>query len=94
MLESAAARRHFVDYFHHHTEIHFAVRAGRAAEAVLDRLAASTRPARAWPGQAAVGLAAEAPLAGGVDRGWRAFARDGFRGGRGSGWRIGPRPAA
>jgi hypothetical protein len=36
---SAAARRHFVEYFHHHTEIHFAVRAGRATDAVLERLA-------------------------------------------------------
>jgi hypothetical protein len=38
LLERAAARRHFTEYFHHHTEIHFAVRAGRAAEAVLERL--------------------------------------------------------
>jgi hypothetical protein len=36
---SAPARRHFVEYFHHHTEIHFAVRARRAADAVLERLA-------------------------------------------------------
>ncbi len=36
---SAEARRHFAEYFQHHTEIHFAVRAGRAAEAVLERLA-------------------------------------------------------
>jgi hypothetical protein len=38
LLESAAARRRFVEYFHHHTEIQFAVRAGHAAQAVLDRL--------------------------------------------------------
>jgi hypothetical protein len=38
LLESTAARRHFVEYFHHHTEIQFAVRAGHAARAVLDRL--------------------------------------------------------
>ena len=38
MLESDAARRHFVEYFHHHTEIQFAIRAGRAADAVLDQL--------------------------------------------------------
>ena len=42
LLERAEARRHFAEYFHHHTEIHFAVRAGRATEAVLERLA--TRP--------------------------------------------------
>jgi hypothetical protein len=50
LLESAAARRHFVEYFHHHTEIQFAVRAGHAAQAVLDRLeskaVASSVPAR------------------------------------------------
>jgi hypothetical protein len=39
LLGSLAARRHFVEYFHHHTEIHFEVRAGRAADAVLERLA-------------------------------------------------------
>jgi hypothetical protein len=38
LLDSAAARRHFVEYFHHHTEIQFAVRAGHAAQAVLDRI--------------------------------------------------------
>src|SRR5262249_35141765 len=38
LLDSAAARRHFVEYFHHHTEIQFAVRAGHATRAVLDRL--------------------------------------------------------
>jgi hypothetical protein len=35
---SAAARRYFTDYFHHHTEIHFSVRAHRAAGAVLEQL--------------------------------------------------------
>jgi hypothetical protein len=39
LLGSPGARRHFVDYFHHHTEIQFAVRAGRAADMVLERLA-------------------------------------------------------
>src|SRR6185312_9410408 len=39
LLGGGAARRHFVEYFHHHTEIHFEVRAGRAADAVLERLA-------------------------------------------------------
>src|SRR5689334_11172164 len=39
MLGSIAARRHFVEYFQHHTQIHFEVRAGRAADAVLERLA-------------------------------------------------------
>lgn len=39
LLESAAARGYFTSYFHQHTEIHFAVRAGRAADAVLERLA-------------------------------------------------------
>ena len=29
---------HFVAYFHHHTEIQFAIRAGRAADAVLGQL--------------------------------------------------------
>jgi hypothetical protein len=38
LLESTAARRHFVEYFHHHTEIQFAVRAGHSAQAALDRL--------------------------------------------------------
>src|SRR5262245_44914527 len=40
LLGGLAARRYFVEYFHHHTEIHFAVRAGRAIEAVLERLEA------------------------------------------------------
>jgi hypothetical protein len=38
LLDSRAARDHFVAYFHHHTEIQFAIRAGRAADAVLERL--------------------------------------------------------
>jgi hypothetical protein len=40
MAGSAAVRRYFVEYFQHHTEIHFAVRASRAADAVLEWLAA------------------------------------------------------
>src|SRR5205823_3993734 len=39
LLSDGAARRHFAEYFQHHTEIHFAVRAGRAADAVLGQLA-------------------------------------------------------
>jgi ferric-dicitrate binding protein FerR (iron transport regulator) len=39
LLGSSGARRHFAEYFQHHTEIHFAIRAGRAAGAVLERLA-------------------------------------------------------
>jgi ferric-dicitrate binding protein FerR (iron transport regulator) len=39
LLARPEARRHFAEYFQHHTEIHFAVRAGRAAGAVLERLA-------------------------------------------------------
>ena len=72
LLESAEARRHFAEYFHHHTEIQFAVRAGQAAEAVLERLAspgagaarrgrsgaARRSPARARCGVAWMGLAA------------------------------------
>ena len=38
LLEYPAAREHFVAYFHHHTEIQFAIRAGRAADAVLDQI--------------------------------------------------------
>src|SRR5205814_4349916 len=41
--ERDAARRQFAEYFHHHTELHFAVRARQAAEAVLDQIA--SRPA-------------------------------------------------
>jgi hypothetical protein len=55
LLESEAARRDFVAYFHHHTEIQFAVRAGRAADTVLDRLALAgnrgatvRRPTHRW----------------------------------------------
>ena len=39
LLGSDPARRHFARYFHHHTEIQFAVRATHAADAALDRLA-------------------------------------------------------
>jgi hypothetical protein len=35
------ARRYFVEYFHHHTEMHFAVRARRAADVVLAELSSS-----------------------------------------------------
>jgi hypothetical protein len=38
LLASEPARVHFAAYMHHHTEIHFAVRAGRAADSVLSRL--------------------------------------------------------
>jgi hypothetical protein len=38
LLDSPAARDHFVAYFHHHTLIQFAIHAGRAADAVLDQL--------------------------------------------------------
>ena len=55
LLESEAARRHFVAYFHHHTEIQFAIRAGRAADSVLDQLAFAEnrgagprRPSHRW----------------------------------------------
>ncbi len=39
LLASAEARRFFAEYFQHHTEIHFAVRARRAADAVVEQLA-------------------------------------------------------
>ena len=38
LLASVDARRYFVAYLQHHTEIHFAVRADRAVGVVLDRL--------------------------------------------------------
>ena len=66
LLESADARRHFVDYFHHHTEIQFAVRAGRAADAVLDssrRLATGSRSRDV--GQSAGGYVGARSAAGG-----------------------------
>jgi len=43
LLESAVARRYFVEYLHHHTEIHFAIRARCATAAVLDHLRLSAR---------------------------------------------------
>ncbi len=50
LLDSEAARHHFVEYFHHHTEIQFAIRAGHATDSVLDQLTccpdASSGPAR------------------------------------------------
>ncbi len=45
LLDSSAARHHFVAYFHHHTEIQFAVRAGQAADAALERLSAAGKRA-------------------------------------------------
>jgi hypothetical protein len=48
LIEDERARRYFVEYFHHHTEIHFAVRARLAAESVLEQLSArSATPSRA-----------------------------------------------
>jgi len=38
LLHNGAARRYFVEYFHHNTEIHFAIRAKRATAAVLNHL--------------------------------------------------------
>jgi ferric-dicitrate binding protein FerR (iron transport regulator) len=43
LLSSASARRHFVEYFHHHTEIQFAVRASHAADAALEKLTRKTQ---------------------------------------------------
>ncbi len=55
LLGSDAARRHFVAYFHHHTEIQFAIRAGRAADSALAQIASpgvslsrSTSASRRW----------------------------------------------
>jgi hypothetical protein len=48
LLDSVEARRDFADYFQHHTEIHFAVRARRAADAVVEQLAD-------WPDKPRVG---------------------------------------
>jgi FecR protein len=39
LLGGSEARRYFAEYFQHHTEIHFAIRAGRATGALLERLA-------------------------------------------------------
>ncbi len=39
LLEHEDARRYFADYFHHHAEIQFAVRAGHAADSALEQLA-------------------------------------------------------
>jgi ferric-dicitrate binding protein FerR (iron transport regulator) len=44
LLESEAARQLFVEYFHHHTEIQFAVRAGKAADAILGQLSKQVEP--------------------------------------------------
>jgi hypothetical protein len=55
LLGSEPARQQFVAYFHHHTEIQFAVRAGQAANAVLgqlsqriDPLPGAASPGRPW----------------------------------------------
>ena len=55
LLESDVARRHFVDYFQHHTEIQFAIRSGRAADAVLHRIEPGHRLARRIGEQDGVG---------------------------------------
>jgi len=51
LLHDGAARRFFVEYFHHHTQIHFAIRAKRATAAVIDQLC---RSATVGPGAAAL----------------------------------------
>jgi hypothetical protein len=38
LLDDSDRRRYFVEYFHHHTQIHFAIRAKRAMGAVLEQL--------------------------------------------------------
>jgi hypothetical protein len=48
LLASSEARRHFTEYFQHHTEIHFAIRAGRATGALLERLASEDRIPGRW----------------------------------------------
>jgi hypothetical protein len=72
LLDSEDSRRYFVEYFHHHTELQFAVRAGHATDAVLDQLTCSpaissrpiarirswrTRPKARWLMGVAVGIA-------------------------------------
>ena len=44
LLEDEGARRYFVEYFHHHTEIQFAVRASKAADAILGQLSEQDQP--------------------------------------------------
>jgi FecR protein len=44
LTESEPARRLFVEYFYHHTEIQFAVRAGKAADAILGQLSRESQP--------------------------------------------------
>jgi hypothetical protein len=83
LLGSDAARRYFVEYFHHHTEIHFAIRAKRATAAVLDHLrlseetvqsTARMRPWRAkstrrrWITGVAAGILAVVAVAGALAR--------------------------
>ena len=43
LLADEAARREFVAYFHMHTELHFAVRAEQAADAVLGKIRSRSR---------------------------------------------------
>jgi hypothetical protein len=88
LLESSSARRHFVDYFHHHTEIQFAVRAGHAADAALDRLARFTHassspamPVHRWRSRSRArwltGIAVGIALAAGTFAGFRLSATSG-----------------
>ena len=52
MLLETLRRRHFVEYFHHHTEIQFAVRASHAADAAFEKLARKAQ-SMSLPGRAA-----------------------------------------
>jgi hypothetical protein len=58
LIADEEARRYFALYFHHHTEIAFAIRAGRAADAALEQLAVkgSPHPKRAVFGSAKLGF--------------------------------------
>jgi hypothetical protein len=49
LLESSEARRYFVEYFQHHTEIQFAVRAAHAADSVFNELSARRLTTRRSP---------------------------------------------
>jgi hypothetical protein len=42
LLHDEDARRYFLEYIHHHTQIHFAIRANRATTAVLDQIGKSS----------------------------------------------------
>jgi hypothetical protein len=85
LVEDERASRYFVEYFHHHTEIHFAVRARRAADAVFEQIATRTAPplpspgstqpwiARVWSGRwigLAAGIALVAVLGAAFRIGW------------------------